>query len=388
MLEIRDEKRHKLSGEEKTTCLNDFHIAHGARMAPFAGYMMPLNYTDGPLKEHLACRTGAAVFDVSHMAQLDITHPSGQAAPILAALEGVIPANLIDLPEFHQRYGLLLNPQGGILDDVMVIHAGSYVRMVVNAACAEKDISWLAAHLTGFRISRLQRALVAIQGPAAAKAVEQLVSLPEEVRFLQVAVSEFDGQQIELSRSGYTGEDGFEVSLPETVAEGFVTRLIENEGVRMAGLVARDSLRLEAGLCLYGQDMDEDISAVTASLHWSVPKIRRAGGAREGGFIGADVTLAELASGSTQCRIGVTAPKGVPPRSGTPVFDSPAGGQQIGLVTSGSPAPSVGQPVAMVRIDRDFAASDAPVFAEVRGKRLPLTRCDMPFVAHRFYRGS
>ncbi|MEK9728310.1 MAG: hypothetical protein VW417_00025, partial [Alphaproteobacteria bacterium] len=139
-----------MSGEEKTTCLNDFHIAHGARMAPFAGYMMPLNYTDGPLKEHLACRTGAAVFDVSHMAQLDITHPSGQAAPILAALEGVIPANLIDLPEFHQRYGLLLNPQGGILDDVMVIHAGSYVRMVVNAACADKDISWLAAHLTGF----------------------------------------------------------------------------------------------------------------------------------------------------------------------------------------------------------------------------------------------
>ena len=173
MLEIRDEKRHKLSGEEKTTCLNDFHIAHGARMAPFAGYMMPLNYTDGPLKEHMACRAGAAVFDVSHMAQLDITHPSGQAAPILAALEGVIPANLIDLPEFHQRYGLLLNPQGGILDDVMVIHAGSYVRMVVNAACADKDISWLAAHLTGFKISRLQRALVAVQGPAAAKAVEQ-----------------------------------------------------------------------------------------------------------------------------------------------------------------------------------------------------------------------
>ena len=134
--------------------------------------------------------------------------------------------------------------------------------------------------------------------------------------------------------------------------------------------------------------MDEDISAVTASLHWSVPKIRRAGGAREGGFIGADVTLAELASGSTQCRIGVTAPKGVPPRSGTPIFDSPAGGQHIGLVTSGSPAPSVGQPAAMVRIDRDFATGDAPVFAEVRGKRLPLTRCDMPFVAHRFYRGS
>jgi len=322
------------------------------------------------------------------MAQLDITHPSGEAAPMLAALEGGIPANLRDLPEFHQRYGLLLNPQGGILDDVMVINAGSYVRMVVNAACADKDISWLAAHLTGFKVSRLQRALVAIQGPAAAKAVEQLVSLPEEVRFLQVAVSEFDGQQIELSRSGYTGEDGFEVSLPETVAEGFVTRLIENEGVQMAGLVARDSLRLEAGLCLYGQDMDEDISAVTASLHWSIPKIRRAGGAREGGFIGADVTLAELASGSAQCRIGVTAPKGVPPRSGTHIFDSPAGGQQIGLVTSGSPAPSVGQPVAMVRIERDFATGDAPLFAEVRVKRLPLTRFDMPFVAHRFYRGS
>ena len=166
----------------------------------------------------------------------------------------------------------------------MVIHAGSYVRMVVNAACADKDISWLAAHLTGFKISRLQRALVAT-GPAAAKAVEQMVSLPEEVHFLQVAVSEFDGQQIELSRSGYTGEDGFEVSLPETVAKGFVIRLIENEGAQMAGLVARDSLRLEAGLCLYGQDMDEDISAVTASLHWSVPKIRRAGGARRAALL-------------------------------------------------------------------------------------------------------
>ena len=349
---------------------------------------MPLSYADGALKEHLACREGVAVFDVSHMAQLDITHPSGSAAPILAALEALIPANLIDLPEHQQRYGLLLNEQGGIIDDLMVINAGHYVRLVVNAACAEKDINWLSSQLPDFNITHRQRALVAVQGPVAAQVLGELVQLPMDMRFMQVAVSQFSGHQIELSRSGYTGEDGFEVSLPEEIAEAFVTALCRNEGVKMAGLVARDSLRLEAGLCLYGQDMDEEVSAVAASLNWAIPKVRRLGGARAGGFIGAEKTLAELENGAPVCRIGVTAERGIPPRSGAPVFDSETGGNQVGVITSGAPAPSVGRPVAMARIDRDVAASSTALFAEVRGKRLALTRTQMPFVPHRFYRGG
>ena len=252
-------------------------------MAAFAGYMMPLNYANGALREHLACREGAAVFDVSHMAQLDIVHPSGSAAPILAALERLVPANLIDLPEHQQRYGLLLNEHGGIIDDLMVIHAGDYVRLVVNAGCAEKDLTWLLARLPALGITRRQRALIAVQGPMAAEALGRLVQLPKNMRFMQVAVSQFSGHQIELSRSGYTGEDGFEVSLPEEVAEDFATALCKHEAVQMAGLVARDSLRLEAGLCLYGQDMDEAVSAVAASLSWAIPKIRRRGGVRAGG---------------------------------------------------------------------------------------------------------
>ena len=357
-------------------------------MAAFAGYMMPLNYANGALKEHMACREGAAVFDVSHMAQLDIEHPSGSVAPILAALETLIPANLIDLPEYQQRYGLLLNEDGGIIDDLMVLHAGHYVRLVVNAACAEKDLNWLSSQLSDLNITRRQRALIAVQGPMAAQAVGGLVQLPDDMRFMQVAISQFSGQEIELSRSGYTGEDGFEVSLPEELAEAFATALCKQDAVQMAGLVARDSLRLEAGLCLYGQDMDEEVSAVAASLNWAIPKIRRRGGARAGGFARADKTLDELENGARFCRIGVMAEKGIPPRSGASVFDSESGGNQVGVVTSGAPAPSVGRPVAMLRIARDVAESQATLFAEVRGKRLPLTRTEMPFVPHRFYRGS
>ena len=356
-------------------------------MAPFAGYMMPLNYGDGALKEHMACREGAAIFDVSHMAQLDITHASGTASPILAALEGLIPANLIDLPAGKQRYGLFLNAQGGIIDDLMVINAGDYIRLVVNAACAEKDQNWLQAQLSGFKITRLQRALVAVQGPAAADVVAAHILLPENMAFMGVATSQFAEQDIQLSRSGYTGEDGFEISLPEDIAEAFVTALCGDGRVKMAGLVARDSLRLEAGLCLYGQDMDENISVAAASLEWAIPKIRRIGGARAGGFIGAEHTLPELQDGAAMCRIGVLAPKGVPPRSGALIFDAETDGNQIGLVTSGAPSPCVGQPVAMVRVVGE-AAIDGPLFAEVRGKRLALERAKMPFVAHRFYRGG
>ena len=375
-----------MGSEEKTTCLNAYHIAQGARMAPFAGYMMPLNYGDGALKEHMACREGAAVFDVSHMAQLDITHSSGTSEPILAALEGLIPANLIDLPADKQRYGLFLNEGGGIIDDLMVINAGHYVRLVVNAACAEKDESWLQTHLSGFEISRCERALVAVQGPAAADVVAVHLRLPEKMAFMDVATSQFLGQEIQLSRSGYTGEDGFEISLPEAVAEAFVTALCCDGRVKMAGLVARDSLRLEAGLCLYGQDMDETISVVAASLLWVIPKIRRIGGARAGGFVGAEYTLPELQDGAATCRIGVLAPKGVPPRSGALIFDAETDGNQVGLVTSGAPSPCVGQPIAMLRVAVK-AAADTPLFAEVRGKRLELKRIKMPFVPHRFYRG-
>ncbi len=318
-------------------------------------------------------------FDVSYMAQLDIVHLSGSAAPILAALETLIPANLIDLPEHQQRYGLLLNEHGGIIDDLMVIHAGDYVRLVVNAGCAEKDLTWLLARLPDLGITRRQRALIAVQGPMAAEAVSRLVQLPKNMRFMQVAVSQFSGHQIELSRSGYTGEDGFEVCFPEEVAEDFAVSLCKIEGVQMAGLVARDSLRLEAGLCLYGQDMDEEVSAVAASLNWAIPKIRRRGGARAGGFVGADKTLDELENGARFCRIGVLAEKGIPPRSGALVFDAETDGNQVGVVTPRRSCPICGPACGDAAYCPRRSGSSTALFAEVRGKRLALTRTQMPF---------
>ena len=375
----------------KRTALHDLHREREAKLAPFAGFDMPLHYPLGALKEHLLCRERAAVFDVSHMGQLAITCPSVAAGTILSELEKLISADLLSLPLGRQRYGLLLTPSGGILDDLIVMHMSDHIRLVVNAACAQKDVDYLETHFQDHLpvvITQLQRALVAVQGPMAETALSELIVGVADLSFMQVGSFSFNGHEVQISRSGYTGEDGFEVSLPDAAARMFVDAVCNTGKAELAGLVARDSLRLEAGLCLYGQDMDEEVSAVAASLNWAIPKIRRRGGARAGGFVGADKTLDELENGARFCRIGVLAEKGIPPRSGAPVFDAETDGNQVGFVTSGAPAPSVGQPVAMLRIARDVAESSTALFAEVRGKRLALTRTQMPFFPHRFYRGS
>ncbi len=368
------------------TCLHGFHLQHGAKMAGFAGYDMPLYYPDGALKEHLACRQSSALFDVSHMGQLDLCPATGDTRSVLHQLEQLIPANLVDLPEGQQRYGLLLNEKGGIIDDLMVMHFPGLVRLVVNAACVQKDVEWLSKHLSDIEIKRQQRALVALQGPAAASVLLAMMPAVSEMRFMQIKQIDYDGRLLQLSRSGYTGEDGFEISLPEDMAVGFVQQLCQHDGVNLAGLVARDSLRLEAGLSLYGQDMDEDISVLSAGLEWAIPKIRRAGGARAGGFIGEETTFDEFENGPPFRRVAALVPKGVPVRAGTKIFTTQDSSDAIGFVTSGSPAPNVGQPVAMARIEHDAEQGQLPLFAEVRGKYLALTRTTLPFFAHRYHK--
>ena len=368
------------------TPLHAFHLSEGAKMSGFAGYDMPLSYAQGAIAEHHLCRTGAAIFDVSHMGQIELRDNTGSAEAILAQLETIIPANLIGLKAGRQRYGLFLNKDGGILDDLMVANYGTHVRLVVNAACVEQDMAWISGHLTDMSITQLQRALIALQGPSAGAAFAALVPASADMSFMDVCSLHWNGVEIEATRSGYTGEDGFEISCPDAVAEDLVWALLAHDNVGCAGLIARDSLRLEAGLCLYGQDMDASTSIVAASLGWAVPKIRRTGGARMGGFIGADRTLAECDAGAVFCRIGAVAPKGVPPRAGTEIYTSETAEAPVGRISSGMPGPSIGQPITMLQLPHDIAASEVPLFADVRGKRILLSRADMPFFPHRFHR--
>jgi len=368
------------------TPLHAFHLSEGAKMSGFAGYDMPLSYTQGAIAEHHLCRTGAAIFDVSHMGQIELRDNTGSAEAILAQLETIIPANLIGLKAGRQRYGLFLNKDGCILDDLMVANYGTHVRLVVNAACVEQDMAWISGHLTDMSITQLQRALIALQGPSAGAAFAALVPASADMSFMDACSLHWNGVEIEATRSGYTGEDGFEISCSDAVAEDLVRALLAHDNVGCAGLIARDSLRLEAGLCLYGQDMDASTSIVAASLGWAVPKIRRTGGARMGGFIGADRTLAECDAGAVFCRIGAVAPKGVPPRAGTEIYTSETAESPVGRISSGMPGPSVGQPVTMLQLPHDIAVSELPLFADVRGKRILLSRADMPFFPHRFHR--
>ena len=368
------------------TPLHAFHLSEGAKMSGFAGYDMPLSYTQGAIAEHHLCRTGAAIFDVSHMGQIELRDNTGSAEAILAQLETIVPANLIGLKAGRQRYGFFLNKDGGILDDLMVANYGTHVRLVVNAACVEQDMAWISGHLTDMSIRQLQRALIALQGPSAGAAFAALVPASADMSFMDACSLHWNGVEIEATRSGYTGEDGFEISCPDAVAEDLVWALLAHDSVGCAGLIARDSLRLEAGLCLYGQDMDASTSIVAASLGWAVPKIRRTGGARMGGFIGADRTLAECDAGAVFCRIGAVAPKGVPPRAGTEIYTSETAEAPVGRISSGMPGPSVGQPVTMLQLPHDIAVSELPLFADVRGKRILLSRADMPFFPHRFHR--
>lgn len=365
------------------TPLHALHVEVGAKMVPFAGYDMPVQYALGVKKEHLHTREAAGLFDVSHMGQLRL-HGEGAAA----ALETLVPVDVVDLAEGKQRYAFFTNEQGGILDDLMVANLGDHLFVVVNAACKDQDINHLQAHLpSGVELEIIDdRALLALQGPKAAEVLARLQPAVADMLFMDIQQVQIDGIDCIVSRSGYTGEDGYEISVPADQAEALARILTAFEEVEWIGLGARDSLRLECGLCLYGHDLDETTTPVEASLLWAIQPVRRTGGAREGGFPGADIILSQIATKDvSRKRVGLVGQTKAPVREGTELFD--ADGAKIGLVTSGTAGPTAGIPVSMAYVRADLAAIGTEVFAEVRGKMLPMLVEKMPFVPQRYYRG-
>lgn len=364
------------------TPLNNLHEELGAKMVPFAGYHMPLQYTMGIKQEHLHTRSQAGLFDVSHMGQVWLPLEAE------AGLEKLVPVDILDLPVGKQRYALFTNEEGGILDDLMVSRFADGLMLVINAACKEQDIAHLRQHLGNDMVKVLSdRALVALQGPSAAKVLSNFVSELETMVFMDVRKVILCGVECFMSRSGYTGEDGFEISIPAADAQSVVKAILEHPEVAPIGLGARDSLRLEAGLCLYGNDIDTATTPVEASLNWAISKSRRTDGSRSGGFIGAKTILAQLDKTIPvqRKRVGLRTQGKAPIRTGTPLVN--AQGDQIGTVTSGGFGPSLGAPVAMGYVSTDYASVDTEIFAEVRGKQLPVNICKMPFVPQRYYRG-
>ncbi|HGY9572138.1 TPA: glycine cleavage system aminomethyltransferase GcvT [Vibrio fluvialis] len=365
------------------TPLHALHLEVGAKMVPFAGYDMPVQYALGVKKEHLHTREAAGLFDVSHMGQLRL-HGEGAAA----ALETLVPVDVVDLAEGKQRYAFFTNEQGGILDDLMVANLGDHLFVVVNAACKEQDINHLQAHLpSGVELEIIDdRALLALQGPKAAEVLARLQPAVADMLFMDIQQVQIDGIDCIVSRSGYTGEDGYEISVPADKAEILARTLTAFDEVEWIGLGARDSLRLECGLCLYGHDLDETTTPVEASLLWAIQPVRRTGGAREGGFPGADIILSQIATKDvSRKRVGLVGQTKAPVREGTELFD--AEGAKIGIVTSGTAGPTAGIPVSMAYVRADLSAIGTEVFAEVRGKMLPMLVEKMPFVPQRYYRG-
>ncbi|WP_075990150.1 glycine cleavage system aminomethyltransferase GcvT [Vibrio fluvialis] len=365
------------------TPLHALHLEVGAKMVPFAGYDMPVQYALGVKKEHLHTREAAGLFDVSHMGQLRL-HGEGAAA----ALETLVPVDVVDLAEGKQRYAFFTNEQGGILDDLMVANLGDHLFVVVNAACKDQDINHLQAHLpSGVELEIIDdRALLALQGPKAAEVLARLQPAVADMLFMDIQQVQIDGIDCIVSRSGYTGEDGYEISVPADKAEALARTLTAFEEVEWIGLGARDSLRLECGLCLYGHDLDETTTPVEASLLWAIQPVRRTGGAREGGFPGADIILSQIATKDvSRKRVGLVGQTKAPVREGTELFD--AEGTKIGIVTSGTAGPTAGIPVSMAYVRADLSAIGTEVFAEVRGKMLPMLVEKMPFVPQRYYRG-
>ncbi len=366
------------------TPLHALHLELGARMVPFAGYDMPVQYPLGVMKEHLHTREQAGLFDVSHMGQIRL-----RGAGAAKALESLVPVDIIDLPVGMQRYAMFTNEQGGILDDLMVANLGDgELFLVVNAACKDQDLAHLRQHIGDqCEIEALfeERALLALQGPAAVKVLERLAPQVAKMTFMQFAPVQLLGEDCYVSRSGYTGEDGYEISVPADKAEALARRLLAEPEVAAIGLGARDSLRLEAGLCLYGHDMNTETTPVEASLLWAVSKPRRADGARAGGFPGAARIFAQQQEGVTRKRVGLLPQERTPVREDAEIVDE--AGTVIGRVCSGGFGPTLGAPVAMGYLDSAHSALDTQVWALVRGKRVAMKVSKMPFVAQRYYRG-
>lgn len=361
----------------KRTALYELHVAHGGKMVPFAGYEMPVQYPAGILTEHNHTRAKASIFDVSHMGQIAL-----RGADPSTALETLVPGDIAGLAPGRMRYTMFTNETGGILDDLMVTNVGEYLFLVVNAACKDSDIAHLKDRLPGgIEVEILDnRSLIALQGPAAAAIMARYAPGADTMPFMTALPFEIDGSRLAVTRSGYTGEDGYEISIPSDAALRITELFLSAKDVEFAGLGARDSLRLEAGLCLHGHDIDETTTPVEAALTWSIGKRRRAAG----GFPGDTVIKQQIADGVARKRVGILPDGKAPAREGTGITD--ADGAPIGTVTSGGFGPSVEGPVAMGYVDIAHATTDTPVNLVVRGQPRPGRIAPMQFVPNRYYR--
>ena len=367
-----------------TSPLNALHLELGARMVPFAGYHLPVQYPAGLVAEHHHTRTAAGLFDVSHMGQLRLHGPDAAAA-----FESLMPVDVMGLGLHRQRYGLLLNDEGGILDDLMFVNRGEDIFVIVNGACKHEDLAHIRSRM-GHRCAvepQFDRALLALQGPQAVTALERLLPGVKQLVFMTGMPVTWQGADLYITRSGYTGEDGFEISLPARAAQAFARALLAQPEVKPIGLGARNSLRLEAGLCLYGNDIDTRTTPVEANLGWAMQKVRRTGGARAGGFPGADKVLAQL-DGTTpaqRLRVGLVGLERVPVREHVELYNG--SGQKIGEVTSGLLAPTADKPVALAYVQANHCAAGTRLNAMVRGKAIPMEVSPLPFVPNRYFRG-
>ena len=371
-----------------STPLNALHIELGARMVPFAGYSMPVQYPAGLMAEHHHTRNAAGLFDVSHMGQLRLSGPDAAAA-----FESLMPVDVMGLGVNKQRYGLLLNDEGGIIDDLMFVNRdvanGGDLFVIVNGACKHGDLAHIQARI-GSRCTitpQFERALLALQGPQAVTALARLLPGVEQLVFMTGMAAQWHGADLYVTRSGYTGEDGFEISLPAPVAEAFARALLAQPEVKPVGLGARNSLRLEAGLCLYGNDIDTQTTPVEAQLNWAIQKVRRNGGTRAGGFPGAAKILAQLDGSAPpqRVRVGLVGLERTPVREHVELHN--AEGEKIGEVTSGLLGPSADKPVALAYVQAKYAEMGTRLNAMVRGKAVPMEVSPLPFVPNRYHRG-
>ncbi len=364
------------------TPLHALHVSLDAKMVPFAGYDMPVSYPSGILAEHRQCRESAVLFDVSHMGQLRLV-----GADAAAALETLVPVDVVGLAEGKQRYALFTNDDGGILDDLMVTRRADHLFLVVNASCKEADTAHLRARI-GARCTiepMPERALLALQGPKASTVMARLAPNLAQLTFMSGAEARIAGIAVFATRSGYTGEDGFEISVADVDAEALARALLAEPEVLPAGLGARDTLRLEAGLCLYGHDIDTTTTPIEAGLTWAIQKVRRPGGERAGGYPGAATIGRQITEGVAKKRVGLVGLDRAPVREGSGVFD--AGGASVGRVTSGTIGPTVGKPIALAYVATALAVVGTYLSADVRGKLLPMQVAPMPFAPHRYFRG-
>ena len=364
------------------TPLDVLHRELGAKMVPFAGYDMPVQYPAGIIKEHLYTRQAAGLFDVSHMGQVIIKGPGS-----VAMLESLVPVDIESLGMHRQTYALFTNDQGGVLDDLIITRWDQeQFFLVVNAGCKSQDIAHLRKHLTGQTLTVLEHhALLALQGPAAREVMRVLLPAAAQLVFMQGCRGIIDGVDVYVTCSGYTGEDGFEISVPSAAAEGLARRLLACAPVQPIGLGARDSLRLEAGLCLYGHELTPEIDPVQAGLLWSISKSRRAEGERAGGFPGAEKILRRITEKPALLRVGLSVDGKRPVREGQPVLD--AAGRQVGEISSACYGASVGGPIAMAYIERALAQPGTKLLVGVRDKQLPVTVTSLPFSPRRYFRG-